>query len=73
VARAGAAAAVGALERERPATGGGAGDSAYRSAPQPRDWSTWVLWAVLVAGAALVTQFALRLVRSHPSDPPPDA
>jgi len=50
-----------------------AGEAAYRPAPQPRDWSTWMLWAVLVAGAALVTQFALRLIRSPPAEPPPDA
>lgn len=47
-----------------------AGETAYRPAPAPRDWKTWILWAVLVLGAATVAYLALRLLRA---DRPPDA
>ena len=33
-------------------------------APQ-RDWTTWLLWGVLVLGAVLVAGFAFRLLREH--------
>ncbi|MEH6422320.1 DUF3999 domain-containing protein [Pseudomonas sp. CGJS7] len=34
--------------------------------PEPkRDWSTWMLWAVLVVGAAIVVGFALSLLKSN--------
>lgn len=45
-----------------------AGDAAYL--PAPRDWKTWILWAVLALGAATVAWFALRLLRTGR---PPDA
>lgn len=40
-----------------------AGDQALR--PE-RDWTTWLLWAVLVGGAALVAGLALTLLRRTP-------
>jgi hypothetical protein len=42
-----------------------AGDAALQPPPQPTPWRQWLLWAVLVLGAALVTVFALGLLRSH--------
>lgn len=41
-----------------------AGEGA-RDATPPRDWRTWVLWAVLVAGALLVAAIAAGLLRTH--------
>lgn len=40
-----------------------AGDAALK-AGRPRDWGTWVLWAVLLLGVALVGGFALSLLRA---------
>lgn len=40
-----------------------AGEAAVRPA---RDWGTWVLWAVLLAGVALVAGFAASLLRRQP-------
>src|SRR5690606_12986467 len=37
--------------------------SGEASAPPVRDWRSWLLWALLVAGALLVTGFALNLLR----------
>ena len=37
-----------------------AGDAALQPA---RDWKTWLLWAVLAVGAAVVAGFALTLLR----------
>lgn len=37
-----------------------AGDAALRPA---RDWTTWMLWGLLVAGAAMVAAMAFRLLR----------
>lgn len=43
-----------------------AGAQALQPPPQPLPWRTWLLWGVLVAGAALVGGFALTLLRSKP-------
>jgi len=43
-----------------------AGEGAYEPAPElpiPRDWKTWILWAVLIAGALIVVWFALSVLR----------
>lgn len=41
------------------------GAAALEPAPVPPDWKNLLLWAVLILGAALVTGFALSLMRSH--------
>ena len=43
-----------------------AGDAALVAPPTPRDWKTWLLWGLLVLGAALVAAFAFSLLRSRP-------
>jgi hypothetical protein len=43
-----------------------AGDAALVAPPTPRDWKTWLLWGLLIAGAALVAAFAFSLLRSRP-------
>ncbi|MBA3930425.1 MAG: DUF3999 domain-containing protein [Xanthomonas sp.] len=43
-----------------------AGDAALIPPPTPRDWKTWLLWGLLVLGAALVAAFAFSLLRSRP-------
>lgn len=40
-----------------------AGAIALAPAPAPRDWTRWLLWALLVAGALLVGGLALSLLR----------
>lgn len=40
-----------------------AGDSALTPAPQARDWRSWLLWGLLVAGALLVAGLAFSLLR----------
>lgn len=40
-----------------------AGEDALRPAPAPRDWRSWLLWGLLVAGALLVAGFAFSLLR----------
>ncbi|RYD14895.1 MAG: DUF3999 domain-containing protein [Lysobacteraceae bacterium] len=40
-----------------------AGARALQPAPRPVPWRSWLLWSVLVAGAALIAFFALRLLR----------
>ncbi|MDN3521318.1 DUF3999 domain-containing protein [Halomonas ramblicola] len=53
--------------RPSPATLGEARELAGKGALRPeRDWTTWLLWAVLVGGAALVAGLALRLLRRAP-------
>nr|WP_298120952.1 DUF3999 domain-containing protein [uncultured Pseudoxanthomonas sp.] len=42
------------------------GDAALVAPPTPRDWKTWLLWGLLIAGAALVAAFAFSLLRSRP-------
>ena len=44
-----------------------AGDAALIPPPTPRDWKTWLLWGLLVLGAALVAAFAFSLLRSRPA------
>ena len=40
-----------------------AGEAALTPPPPPRDWKTWLLWALLGAGALLVAGFAASLLR----------
>jgi len=43
-----------------------AGESAYQPPPElptPRDWKTWILWAVLIVGSGIVAWFALSVLR----------
>ena len=44
-----------------------AGSEALRPPPPRRDWKTWLLWALLGVGAALVAGFALSLLRQRPA------
>lgn len=44
------------------------GAAALQPAPAPFAWRRWVLWGVLVAGAALVVVFALNLLRDTRRD-----
>lgn len=44
-----------------------AGEAALQPAPQPRDWKSWLLWALLVGGALLVGTFAISLLRGKPA------
>lgn len=44
------------------------GDAAYRPAPVQRDWKSWLLWGVLLAGVLVVTWFALGLLRKPQAD-----
>jgi len=46
-----------------------AGERAYQPAPElpiPRDWKTWILWAVLIVGSGIVVWFALSVLRARP-------
>lgn len=43
-----------------------AGEAALVPPEPKRDWRSWVLWAVLVAGALIVAGFAFSLLRSGP-------
>lgn len=43
-----------------------AGDAALVAPPTPRDWKAWLLWGLLLLGAALVAAFAFSLLRSRP-------
>lgn len=55
-----------------PATLGPPLDLAGAAALAPRrDWSDWLLWALLLVGAALVAGFAFSLLRARPAEPPP--
>jgi hypothetical protein len=40
-----------------------AGERALQPALEPRDWRSWLLWGLLVAGALLVAGFAASLLR----------
>jgi hypothetical protein len=40
-----------------------AGDAALAPAPAERDWKSWLLWVLLVGGAALVAWFAISLLK----------
>jgi len=39
------------------------GEQALAPAPVKRDWKAWLLWAVLIGGAAIVAAFAFSLLR----------
>jgi uncharacterized protein DUF3999 len=39
------------------------GEAVLHAAPAPLPWRRWVLWAVLVGGAALIAAFSLSLLR----------
>lgn len=45
-----------------------AGDAAFVPAPPARDWKTWLLWSLLVAGAVVVAGFAISLLRGSPKE-----
>jgi hypothetical protein len=47
-----------------------AGDAALKVAPPPVPWRRWLLWAILVAGAALIAGLAISLLRGAKSPPP---
>ncbi len=40
-----------------------AGAAAFKTPPAPIQWSRWLLWGVLIGGAAVVAGFALSLLR----------
>jgi len=40
-----------------------AGDAALRAPPEPLPWRRWLLWGVLIAGAALIAALSLSLLR----------
>lgn len=44
-----------------------AGDEALVPAPKQRDWKSWLLWALLVGGALLVSGLAFSLLRRGPA------
>ena len=46
-----------------------AGDAALRAPPAPLAWRSWILWAVLVAGAGLVGAFAVSLLKGTSREP----
>jgi hypothetical protein len=43
-----------------------AGEKALITAPTPRDWKSWILWALLVAVAGVIIFMALSLIRAKP-------
>ncbi|HZF97495.1 MAG TPA: DUF3999 family protein, partial [Pseudoxanthomonas sp.] len=45
-----------------------AGDAALAPAPAQRDWKSWLLWVLLVGGAALVAWFAISLLKGPPPE-----
>lgn len=44
-----------------------AGAAAYAEQAKPTDWRSWLLWAFLIVGAAIVGGFALTLLRQKPA------
>lgn len=42
------------------------GDAALAAPVAPRDWKTWILWAVLIGAAVLIAGLALSLLRKPP-------
>jgi hypothetical protein len=51
------------------ASNASAGDVALHAPPPPLPWRRWLLWGVLVAGAALIAAFSLSLLRAAKRDP----
>jgi len=47
-----------------------AGDAALKVAPPPVPWRRWLLWAILVGGAALIGALAISLLRGAKTPPP---
>lgn len=47
-----------------------AGEAALRAPAPPLPWQRWLLWAVLIAGAAVVGGFALSLLRQKKQELP---
>lgn len=45
-----------------------AGDAALVPPPPQRDWKAWLLWGLLLLGAALVVAFAFSLLRKRPAE-----
>lgn len=45
-----------------------AGARALQPKAPPRDWTSWLLWSLLVAGALLVAAFAISLLRARQGD-----
>jgi hypothetical protein len=46
------------------------GETALKAAPSPVPWRRWLLWGVLVGGAALIAVLAISLLRGAKSPPP---
>lgn len=46
------------------------GEAVLKAAPPPVPWRRWVLWAILVGGAALIAGLAISLLRGAKSPPP---
>jgi uncharacterized protein DUF3999 len=46
------------------------GEAALKAAPAPVPWRRWLLWAILVGGAALIAALAISLLRGAKSPPP---
>lgn len=45
------------------------GEAALKAAPVPVPWRRWLLWAILVGGAALIAGLAISLLRGAKSPP----
>jgi hypothetical protein len=45
------------------------GEAALKTAPPPVPWRQWLLWAILVGGAALIAGLAISLLRSAKTPP----
>lgn len=45
------------------------GDAALKPAPPPVPWRRWLLWAILVAGAAVIAGLAISLLRGAKEPP----
>jgi len=46
------------------------GEAVLKAAPPPVPWRRWVLWAILVGGAALIAGLAMSLLRGAKPPPP---
>ncbi|HET7923946.1 MAG TPA: DUF3999 family protein, partial [Rhodanobacteraceae bacterium] len=43
------------------------GEAALKAPPRPVPWRHWLLWAILVGGAALIVALAISLLRGAKS------